>query len=126
MEKTLEKFNYIVKENVNCGTVKIANDVVANIAGLAASEVEGVFGTAGNVSNEILSSLGIRNMTKGVKVEVTDKDVKVDIAIIVEYGNNIPKVSAKVQEKVKQAIETMTGLNVTDINVRIAGVNINK
>ncbi len=124
-KKNGEKLNYIVEEDVNFGSVKIADDVVAMIASVAAKEVEGVVGCAGNVGNDILSKVGIDNKTKGVKVDIKDKDVRVDIAITVDYAYNIPTVSSKVQNKVKQAIENMTGLTVTDVNVRIAGVNVN-
>ena len=124
MERSFEPSNYIVNESVKYGNVKIADEVIAMIAGLAASEVQGVSGTAGNVGNDLLSRVGVNNLHKGVKVEITGKDVKANVAIIVEYGYNIPTVSAKVQDKVKQSIESMTGLNVTDVNVRVAGVNL--
>ena len=125
METALERANYVVEESVKSGTVKIAHDVVAMIAGLAAVEVAGVAGTAGNVGTDLLSKVGVKSMTKGVRVDIFEKDVKANVAIVIDYGFNIPKVSAKVQEKVKQSIETMTGLNVTDVNVKIAGVNLN-
>ena len=123
MERTMDTSNYILKEDVNFGTVKIADDVVAMIAGLAASEVDGVSQMAGNVGNEILSSFGIKSVSKGVRVEIIGKEVKVDLAIVVAYGFNIPMVSTKVQDKVKQAIESMTGLEVTDVNLRVAGIS---
>lgn len=124
MERAIDTSNYILKEDVNFGTVKIADDVVAMIAGLAASEVDGVSQMAGNVGNEILSSFGIKSVSKGVRVEIIGKEVKVDLAIVVAYGFNIPMVSTKVQDKVKQAIESMTGLEVTDVNLRVAGINV--
>ena len=108
------------------GTVKIADDVVAVIAGLAATEVKGVEAMAGNISNELMSKMGVKRLSKGVKVEVLDKRVKADLNLIVEYGYNIPAISQKVQEKVKSTIENMTGLEVTDVNIRIAGVNMLK
>lgn len=123
MERAIDTSNYILKEDVNFGTVKIADDVVAMIAGLAASEVDGVSQMAGNVGNEILSSFGIKSVSKGVRVEIIGKEVKVDLAIVVAYGFNIPMVSTKVQDKVKQAIESMTGLEVTDVNLRVAGIS---
>lgn len=116
--------NYILKEDVHFGTVKIADDVVAMIAGLAASEVDGVYSMAGNMGNELLTKMGYRSLTTGVKVEITGKEVKAKLAIVVEYGFNIPKVSAKAQDKVKQAIESMTGLTVTDVDIKVAGVNV--
>lgn len=126
MEKTLEQNTYVLQEDDEFGTVKIADDVVAVIAGLAATEVKGVVSMAGNISNELMSKMGVKNLVKGVKVEVLGKCVKADLALIVEYGYNIPSVSQKVQEKVKSTVENMTGLEVTDVNVRIAGVNMLK
>ena len=79
---------------------------------------------AGNISNELMSKVGLKKLTKGVKVDVFDNIVKVDLTIILEYGFNIPKTSQKVQDKVKTAIETMTGLTVTDVNIRIASVKM--
>lgn len=122
MEKKKETGNYVLEENMELGTVKIADEVVAMIAGLATMEVKGVAAMAGNVGNELLDKVGVRNLNKGVKVLVTGKKVRTDVAIYVQYGNNIPAVSQKVQEKVKTAIENMTGLEVTDVNVRIAGI----
>ena len=124
MEKTLEASNYIMDEEVKFGNVKIADDVIAMIAGLAATEVPGVATMAGNVGNNLLSRVGINNLIKGSRIAVSGRMVKVDVAIIVEYGYNIPSISAKVQDKVKQSIESMTGLNVTDVNVKIAGVDL--
>ena len=107
------------------GDVRIADEVVAIIAGLAATEVEGVSSMAGNITNEIVSKLGMKNLSKGIFVEVFDDEVKVDVAINIAYGYSIPEVSAKVQDKVKNAIENMTGLSVAVINVRIASVDMN-
>lgn len=126
MEKTLEQNTYVLQEDENLGTVKIADDVVASIAGIAATEVEGVVSMAGNIGNELRSKIGVKNLSKGVKVEVIGKSVKADIALVVEYGYNIPAISQKVQDKVKSTIENMTGLKVTDVNIRIAGVNMLK
>jgi uncharacterized alkaline shock family protein YloU len=114
---------YNLNEERAIGAVKIADDVVAMIAGLAATEVDGVSATAGNISNELMSKVGVKNLAKGVKVEIIGKQVKVEMAIIVAYGFNIPAISQKVQLKVKAAIENMTGLNVTDVNLRIAGIS---
>lgn len=126
MEKSVERNTYVLQENDDLGTVKIADDVVAVIAGLAATEVKGVEAMAGNISNELMSKMGVKKLSKGVKVEVLDKRVKADLNLIVEYGYNIPAISQKVQEKVKSTIENMTGLEVTDVNIRIAGVNMLK
>lgn len=126
MEKTFEQNTSILQENEELGTVKIADDVVAMIAGLAATEVQGVAAMAGNISNELMSKMGVKNLAKGVKVEVMGKRVKTELALIIEYGHNIPAVSQRVQEKVKSTIENMTGLEVSDIDIRIAGVCMQK
>ena len=126
MEKDLEKGTYVLQDDQMRGTVKIADDVVAMIASLAASEVDGVSAMVGNITNELMSKVGVKNLTKGVKVEVFEKEVRCDIAVTLEYGYNIPATCQKVQEKVKSAIENMTGLTVTDVNIRIAGVNMQK
>ena len=98
MEKSVEQNTYVLQENDDLGTVKIADDVVAVIAGLAATEVKGVEAMAGNISNELMSKMGVKKLSKGVKVEVLDKRVKADLNLIVEYGYNIPAISQKVQE----------------------------
>ena len=108
----------------NLGEVHVADEVVAIIAGLAATEVEGVASMAGNITNELVSKLGMKNLSKGVKVEVAEKTVSVEVALNISYGYSIPEVSEKVQEKVKSAIETMTGLSVAIVNVRIATVDM--
>lgn len=126
MERETERSTYVLQEENNIGVVQIADDVVAMITSLAATEVEGVSAMAGNITNELMSKVGVKSLTKGVKVEVFGKTVVVDLAIMVEYGYNIPAISQKVQQKVKAAIENMTGLEVTDVNIRIAGVNVQK
>lgn len=114
-----------VDEN-KTGEVQIADEVIASIAGLAATEVEGVASMAGNITKELVSKLGMKSLSKGVKIEVDTENVVVDLALQVEYGYNIPKVSRTVQEKVKAAIETMTGLTVSEVNIRIAAVSAEK
>lgn len=116
--------SYNIEENNPLGRVQIADDVVAIIAGLAAGEVEGVYRLTGSISNELASRLGRKNPAKGVKVELLPGKVKVDISIEVLYEYSIPSVSGQVQDKVKQAIETMTGLSVEQVNIRIAGVRV--
>ena len=106
------------------GEVRIADEVVAIIAGLAATEVDGVDSMAGNITNELVGKLGMKNLSKGVKVDVTEEHVSVDLSLNIKYGYNIPDVSERVQDRVKSAIENMTGLTVLDVNIRIAGVNI--
>ena len=110
--------------NDTIGEVRIADEVVAIIAGLAATEVDGVDSMAGNITNELVGKLGMKILSKGVKVDVTEEHVSVDLSLNIQYGYNIPDVSAKVQERVKSAIENMTGLMVLDVNVKIAGVNM--
>ena len=99
----------------NLGEVKIADEVVAIIAGLA---------MAGNITNELVSKLGMKNLSKGIRVEVLDGKVSVDVALNISYGYSIPEVSAKVQDRVKNAIENMTGLEVSIVNIRIASVDM--
>jgi uncharacterized alkaline shock family protein YloU len=106
------------------GDVRVAEEVVAIIAGLAATEVEGVSSMAGNITNEIVSKLGMKNLSKGIMIDVSENEVTVDVAINVAYGYEIPDVSTKVQDKVQSAIENMTGLKVAVVNVRIAGVDM--
>lgn len=113
-----------VYEKDRIGEVQIADEVVAIIAGLAATEVEGVDSMAGNITNELVGKLGMKNLSKGVKVDVTEEHVSADLSLNIKYGYNIPQVCEKVQERVKSAIENMTGLTVLDVNVKIAGVNI--
>lgn len=124
MEREAEK-NGCVLNGDEFGTIKIANDVVAMIASLAAAEINGVSALAGNVTNEFMSKVGMKKHTKGVKVDILEKIVSVDIAINLQYGFNIPATCSKVQEKVKSAIETMTGLEVADVNIRIVGIQMN-
>lgn len=112
-----------IKED-NLGEIRIADEVVAIIAGLAATEVEGVGSMAGNITNELVSKLGMKNLSKGVKVELEENSTNVEVALNIAYGYSIPEVSAKVQDKVKTAIETMTGLSVNVVNVRIASVDM--
>ena len=113
-------------EKEKIGEVQIADEVVAIIAGLAATEVEGVDSMAGNITNELVGKLGMKNLSKGVKVDVTEEHVSVDLSLNIRYGYNITSVSEQVQEKVSTAIENMTGLTVLDVNVKIAGVNMDE
>lgn len=120
-----DRSTYTIKEeDGGIGTVKIADEVVAVIAGLAATEVKGVSALGGGITNEMVARKGIKGLSKGVKVEVTDTSVAVDLSISLEYGYNIPEIGREVQEKVKSAIENMTGLQVTDVNIQIAGVSM--
>lgn len=104
--------------------MKIADEVVAIIAGLAAMEVDGVSSMAGNATRELIGKLGMKSLSKGVKVDVLDGIVTVSLALNLKYGYSIKEITTKVQEKVKAAIENMTGLDVADVNIRIAGVDV--
>lgn len=108
------------------GAIKITDEVVAIIAGIAATEVPGVTGMSGGIAGGIAEALGRKNLAKGVKVEVGEKEAAIDLFIIVDYGYRIPEVAWTIQEKVKQAVEEMTGLNVVEVNIHIQGVNIER
>ena len=124
MTEAENRSTHKVYEKEKIGEVQIADEVVAIIAGLAATEVEGGDSMAGNITNELVGKLGMRNLSKGVKVDVTEEHVSVDLSLNLKYGYNIPEVCEKVQERVKTAIENMTGLSVLDVNIKIAGVNM--
>ena len=119
-----ERNTYTIHQDPNLGEVKIADEVVAIIAALAATEVEGVASMAGNITNDLIARLGMKNLSRGVKVDVLEGIVTVSLALVLKYGSNIMDVSAKIQEKVKAAVENMTGLTVADVNIRIAGVDM--
>lgn len=113
-------------EGTNDG-IKIANDVVAVIAGVAVSEVPGVASMAGGFAggiSEVLS--GKKNLSKGIKVDTDEKEVKIDVNIIVEYGSRIPDVAFEIQNRVKKSVENMTGLKVAEVNVHVQGVRTEK
>ena len=118
------KSSYQINEQGVLGEVKIADDVIAVIAGIAATEVTGVARMCGNITNELVSKLGVKNLSKGVKITVLEGVVTVDLTLNIEFGKNILEVSKKVQDKVKSSIENMTGLEVADVNIRIAGVDM--
>lgn len=103
--------------------IKISNDVVASIAGVAVSEVQGVYSMAGGGLAEVFS--GKKNLSKGIKVEVGEKETKIDVNIIVEYGVRIPDVAFEIQRRVKKAVETMTGLKVSGVNIHVQGIKTN-
>ena len=114
------KFDRI--EHNDVGTIRIADEVVAIVAGLAATELPGVAGMSGGLVGGIAEMLGKKNMAKGVKVEVGEREAAVDLFVIVEYGVRIPDIALTVQENVKRAIESMTGLEVIEVNVHVQGV----
>lgn len=119
-----ERNIYTIQDDSSMGEVKIADEVVGIIAALAATEVEGVASMAGNITNELISRLGMKNLSKGVKVDVLEGVVTVSLALNMKYNYSIMDVSAKVQEKVKSAVENMTGLEVADVNVKVADVEM--
>ena len=112
-----------MEEEKSHGTIKIADEVVSIIAGLAATEVDGVAGMSGGIAGGIAELLGRKNLSKGVKVEVGDSQTVVDLFVVVEYSTSIPDVSWRIQDNVKEAIESMTGLDVVEINVHVQGVH---
>ena len=116
--------NYTVTSSDEKGQVQISNEVVTIIAGLAATEVKGVASMVGNITNELVSKLGIKNLSKGVKIAIENDTVNVDLALNLDYGFSIPKTCGQVQEKVKTAIESMTGLKVENVNIQSANVTM--
>lgn len=126
MEKEMENAVSCVEETSEfTSDVKIAGDVIATIAGLAATEIEGIASMQGNLTNEIVGKLGMKNLTKGVTIQFEEdgSTVSVALAVIMKYGYSIPKVCKAVQERVKTAIETMAGLKVSEVNIDIVGVD---
>ena len=119
-----ERNTYTIQADESLGEVKIADEVVAMIAGLAAMEVEGVASMAGNATRELISKLGMKSLSKGVKVDVLEGVVTVSLSLNLKYGFSIKEITTKVQEKVKAAFENMTGLEVADVNIRVAGVEV--
>ena len=117
--------DYKIQLENNRGEIIIADEVIAVITGLAAMEVEGVASLSGNATRELNSKIGIKTLSKGVKVDVLEDVVTIDAALNLKYGFNIKAVSEKVQEKVKAAVENMTGLKVADVNIRVAGIEVN-
>ena len=119
--ENLEGQGEVTLENTN---IKIADDVIAVIAGAAASEVPGVSSMAGGFAGGISEGFsGKKNFAKGIKVEAGEKETKIDVNIIVEYGARIPDVAFEIQNRVKKAVEGMTGLKVVEVNVHVQGVN---
>ena len=105
--------------------IEVSNDVIAVISGVAVSEVQGVSGMSGGFAGEISEVLsGKKNLAKGIKVDLNEKDVKIDVNIIVDYGTRIPDIAYEIQTRVKKAVESMTGLNVVEVNVHVQGVNL--
>ena len=118
----MEKDNKLARTGE--GSIRIADEVVSIIAGLAATEVPGVAGMSAGLVGGIADMLGRKNLAKGVKVEVGEKEAAVNLYIIAEYGVNIREVATNIQEKVREAIENMTGLKVVEVNVNVQGVEL--
>jgi len=124
--ETVEVVETVEAEVNDTGKVSISSDVVAVIASMAASGIEGVTSMISTISSGFAELLGKKNVAKGVKVEIRESDVQIDLYINVEYGAKIPDVAWNVQSKVKSEVESMTGLNVTDVNIHIEGVSMPK
>lgn len=120
------KYEVNKTETNEFGVIKITDEVIAIIAGIAATEVPGVYGMSGGLAGGIAEALGRKNLSKGVKINAGDTEVIIDIYIIVEFGFRIPDVAWSIQEKVKKVVEEMTGLHVVEVNIHIQGVNIEK
>ena len=119
-----EELNEVLDSETAENTIKISDDVVSIIAGKAVSEVEGVSSMAGGFAGGITEVLsGKKNFSKGIKVEVGEKETKIDVNIIVEYGTRIPDIAFEIQNRVKKAVENMTGLKVLEVNVHVQGVH---
>ena len=120
-----QRTTYIEHDNSDFGEVQICNDVLAVISAMAAMEVDGVVAMAGNITAELVSKLGMKKLSKGVRVDVVDNTVMVDLSIILRINENIVTISKKVQDKVKTTVENMTGMEVANVNVNIASVATN-
>ena len=121
-----KKATLTIRDDEGIGFIQIADDVVSNIAGLAATEADGVARLSGNVPNELIAKLGKKSLSKGIRVTYADNTFTVDVSVIVKFGFNIVEVSRAVQEKEIQALLTMTGLTVSKVNVRVAGVDFSE
>lgn len=125
MEENNENIEVEEITAIDNADIKISNDVVASIAGVAVSEVEGVYSMAGGLSGISEVFGGKKNLSKGIKVDVGEKETKIDVNIIVEYGVRIPDVAFEIQSRVKKAVESMTGLKVTGVNIHVQGIKTN-
>jgi len=120
----MEEKTYKIYDSENVGEVQITEDVIAIIAGLAATEVDGVYSMAGGITNELVSMLGRKNLSAGVDIECNEGAVSVVISLIIKYGYTVPDVTGRVQENVTNAIKNMTGLEVTKVDINVTNVNI--
>ena len=117
---------YKLQENTKFGEVRIADDVISMIAAISATEVDGVAGMSGNITSDLISRLGVKNLSRGVKVTIAEEKVSIELSLELKYGVSLPKVCKSVQEKVKSSVETMTALTVDEVNIRIAGIALEK
>ncbi len=127
MANERETTNYTIYENDALGDVRIADEVVAIIAGISAMDVDGVVSMAGggkSLQKEIISRLGNKVLSKGVKIHMEEGRIRADLSVVLDYGCSIPEVTGAIQEKVKSSIETMTGLEVEAVNVQVADVKL--
>ena len=106
------------------GVIQIANDVVSSIAGLAVMEIEGVARLTGNITRELITKLGRKSLSKGIRLNFSGNEITVDVSIEVKFGYNIVEVSKNVQDRVKTNVNTMTGLKVSTVNVRVSGIDM--
>jgi len=118
-----EKLSDVLLREQEGTSVRIADDVVGVIAGIAATEIEGIAGMSGGLVGDLSEMLGKKSLSKGVKVRVGEKECAIDLFLIVEYGVRIPDVAVQVQENVKRAVESMTGLEVVEVNIHVQGVS---
>lgn len=116
----------IVKKEVREDKIRIADEVIMTIAGIAASEIPGVVTLSGNLADGIVGMFGKKNPGRGVKVEAGEKEVVIDLSIVVEYGCRIHEVAKEIQSKVRSVVEDMTGLKAVEVNVGVLGVNVGK
>jgi uncharacterized alkaline shock family protein YloU len=121
----MDPSDFVREEQTGLGSIRISDEVVKIIAGLAAIEIKGVAGMSGGLVGGIAEMLGRKNLSKGIKVEVGEKEAAVDVYIIMEYGIRIPDVAAQIQDSVKNSIERMTGLNVVEVNINVQGIGFN-
>lgn len=117
-----ERNTYIINDNSDLGEVHISDDVLAVISVMAAMEVDGVVAMAGNITGEIVAKLGMKKLSKGVRVDVDENTVMIDLSIVLKMNENIIRISKKVQDRVKTTVENMTGMEVANVNVNISNV----
>ncbi|NMA90385.1 MAG: Asp23/Gls24 family envelope stress response protein [Amphibacillus sp.] len=115
-----------VSEDASLGKVEIAPGVIEVIAGIATTEIEGVYSRRGNFATDVAEKFGLKSHTKGIKVELTDTGVTIDVYVVFNYGVTIPLVAQKVQQNIRQQLKTMTALEIEEINVHVVGVHMDK